>query len=57
MPHAAVSDAERYRAPGGWKRALIGFLLGVAAGVVVALILPRDDGPRRVRTPLPVANG
>jgi len=57
MPHAAVSDAERYRAPGGWKRALIGFLLGVAAGVVVALLLPRDDGPHRVRTTLPDAIG
>lgn len=57
MPHAAVTEVERHRAPGGWKRALIGFLLGVAAGVAVALILPRDDGPRRVRTSLPAAGG
>lgn len=55
MPHA--TDAARHRAPGGWKRALIGFLLGVAAGVAVALILPRDDGPHRVRTTLPATKG
>jgi hypothetical protein len=40
-------EAERPVAPGGWRRALIGFGIGVAAGVLVALVLPRDDGPRR----------
>jgi hypothetical protein len=33
--------------PGGWKRVLIGFLLGILAGALVALVMPRDDGPRR----------
>lgn len=34
-------------APGGWKRVLIGFAVGLAAGALIALVLPRDDGPRR----------
>ncbi|MCC5948617.1 MAG: hypothetical protein JJT89_09200 [Nitriliruptoraceae bacterium] len=36
-------------AAGGWRRMLIGLLLGILAGALVALVLPRDDGPRRVR--------
>lgn len=44
-------------AAGGWRRALIGFLIGAAAGVAAALVLPRDEGPRRTVTrgdrPLP----
>lgn len=48
----AQQDVEvaRYRAPGGWRRALLGFAVGVLAGVLVALVLPRDDGPRRDTT-------
>jgi hypothetical protein len=45
VPGEAVAD--RYVAPGGWRRAVLGFLIGLAAGGVVALLLPRDDGPRR----------
>jgi hypothetical protein len=45
VPGEAVAD--RYVAPGGWRRALLGFAIGVLAGAVVALLLPRDDGPRR----------
>jgi hypothetical protein len=45
VPGEAVAD--RYVAPGGWRRALLGFLIGLLAGGVVALLLPRDDGPRR----------
>jgi hypothetical protein len=45
VPGEAVVD--RYVAPGGWRRALTGFLIGLLAGGVVALLLPRDDGPRR----------
>lgn len=37
----------RMVAPGGWRRALIGFALGVAVGAVAALVAPRDEGPRR----------
>ena len=48
-------------AAGGWKRGLIGFLIGVAAGLLAALVLPRDEGPRRHliepgRRPLPYAD-
>jgi hypothetical protein len=39
--------AERHVAPGGWRRVLVGFLVGLLAGVLVALLLPRDEGPRR----------
>jgi hypothetical protein len=37
----------RHVAPGGWRRAVIGFLAGLLAGVLLALVMPRDDGPRR----------
>jgi hypothetical protein len=45
----------RHVAPGGWRRVLVGFLVGLLAGAVVALVLPRDDGPRRrdLRATLP----
>lgn len=42
-----AADGQRPVAPGGWKRVLIGFAVGLAAGAVIALVLPRDDGPRR----------
>lgn len=42
------TSPERPVAPGGWKRVLIGFAIGLAAGALVALVLPRSDGPRRV---------
>lgn len=34
-------------APGGWQRAFVGLALGAAAGALVALVAPRDEGPRR----------
>lgn len=34
-------------AAGGWKRGVIGFAIGALAGVAAALVLPRDEGPRR----------
>lgn len=37
----------RIVAPGGWRRALIGFALGAAVGAAAALVAPRDEGPRR----------
>lgn len=42
------SEARRI-AEGGWRRALIGFAVGAAAGFGVALITPRDrdDADRR----------
>jgi hypothetical protein len=42
-----VEDAPRHVAPGGVKRLVIGFVCGLAAGALIALVLPRDDGPRR----------
>lgn len=41
------AEVDRYIAPGGWRRALLGLLIGLLAGALVALLLPRDDGPRR----------
>ena len=29
-------------APGGWKRVLLGLAVGLVAGAVLALLLPRD---------------
>jgi hypothetical protein len=37
---------ERWIAPGGWRRALIGIALAVALGAAAALVLPRDRTPR-----------
>ncbi len=34
-------------APGGWRRMVTAFAVGAAAGAVLALVLPRDDAPRR----------
>ncbi|MBW3657115.1 MAG: hypothetical protein KY457_00645 [Actinobacteria bacterium] len=36
-------------AAGGWRRAVIGVAIGAAAGLAAALVLPRDEGPRRTR--------
>lgn len=42
-----VEPLPRHVAPGGVRRLIIGFLCGLAAGALVAVVLPRDDGPRR----------
>lgn len=50
-----VLEAERQQfeqearriAAGGWRRAAIGFGVGAAAGLLAALVMPRDEGPRR----------
>lgn len=42
-----VEELPRHVAPGGLRRMVIGFACGLAAGAVIALVLPRDDGPRR----------
>lgn len=34
-------------APGGWRRAIVGLLIGALAGAAIAFVLPRDDLPRR----------
>ncbi|MFN2555580.1 MAG: hypothetical protein ABR592_01695 [Nitriliruptorales bacterium] len=39
--------ARRVVSPGGWRRALVAFVLGVAVGALVALVTPREGGPRR----------
>ncbi len=44
-----ADTASRPVAPGGWKRALIGFAVGLAAGAIIALVLPRDDPSTRPR--------
>lgn len=48
MQDHEVGPARRV-APGGIRRLVVGFACGVAAGALVALVLPRDDGPRRRR--------
>ncbi len=37
-------------APGGWRRVLLGLLVGVAFGALLALVLPRER-PRDQRPP------
>jgi hypothetical protein len=57
-PRPPEPSAERPIAPGGWRRVLIGFLVGLLAGTLVALLLPRDEGPRRrdLRATMPPAS-
>jgi hypothetical protein len=38
-------------AAGGRLRLVLGFLIGVLIGALLALVLPRDDGPRRTSRP------
>lgn len=42
-----ASDADEGRGPRGWVRIVLALALGVLAGAVIALLLPREDGPRR----------
>jgi hypothetical protein len=42
-----VEQLPRHVAPGGVRRLIIGFVCGLLAGAIIALVLPRDDGPRR----------
>ena len=37
----------RITGPSGWRRALLGLLVGAVIGAAIGLVLPRDDGPRR----------
>ena len=40
VPGAVVA---RVVAPGGWRRAVVGFAVGVFAGALAAVALPGDD--------------
>ena len=37
----------RVTGPSGWRRALLGLLVGAVIGAAIGLVMPRDDGPRR----------
>lgn len=36
----------RVVSPGGWRRALVAFVLGAAVGALVALVTPREGGAK-----------
>ncbi|MEX2550536.1 MAG: YtxH domain-containing protein [Nitriliruptoraceae bacterium] len=44
---SATGSDDIQLAPGGWRRVLIGFLLGALAGAAIGLVLPRDDDQHR----------
>lgn len=46
-PTTEVGDGQRPIAPGGWRRAVLGVLVGALIGAAIAFVLPRDDLPRR----------
>jgi hypothetical protein len=46
---AEPSDADDSRGPHGWVRIVLALALGLLAGALIALLLPREDGPRRAR--------
>lgn len=46
-PVAELPEAARAHASGGTLRALLGLGLGALVGFAVALVVPRDQGPRR----------
>ena len=46
------ADPARHARPvaaGGWRRAITGAVVGLAAGLLLGLVLPRDDEPGRPR--------
>lgn len=47
---ARPEATERPVAAGGWRRAVIGVAVGALAGALVAMLLPREEGPRRTVT-------
>ncbi len=38
-----LPDMDTQVAPGGWRRAAVGFVVGLVAGVAVAALLPRPE--------------
>lgn len=42
-PNGRVDRTGDYVAPGGWRRGVVGFAVGLIFGVLVALVLPRDN--------------
>jgi hypothetical protein len=46
-----LDTTTRHVAAGGWRRAVVGLLVGALAGAAVALVVPRDEGPRRTVRP------
>jgi hypothetical protein len=52
MPAIRPQDPDPATPPvaaGGWRRAVTGAAVGVAAGLLLGLVLPRDDEPDRSR--------
>lgn len=50
-PDELTPDLERSSGPHGWRRIVLGLLVGAIVGAAIGLVLPRDDGPRRVARP------
>ena len=46
-PPEPVVTVARAVAPGGWRRAVVGFAVGVFAGALAAVSLPDDPVPDR----------
>ncbi len=47
QPVEPTAAEGRITGPSGWRRALLGLLVGAVIGAAIGLVLPRDDGPRR----------
>lgn len=47
QPVEPTAAEGRITGPAGWRRALLGLLVGAVIGAAIGLVLPRDDGPRR----------
>ncbi len=39
----ADEDDRTWVAPGGWRRVVAGFAVGAVAGILLGLVLPRND--------------
>lgn len=48
-----ASEADGGAGPHGWVRIVLALVLGLLAGAVIALLLPREDGPRRATRAVP----
>jgi len=50
-PDERPPEPDRPTGPDGWRRVVLGLLVGALVGAAIGLVLPRDDGPHRVARP------
>lgn len=54
---AAIGPDTEALGPQGWRRMVVGLLLGIAAGVLLALVMPRENERSQGRSTSPAPDG